>query len=157
IQLERKSAPWGVVVLLFLSVFINYVDRGNLSVAAPVLAPELSLTPAQLGWLFSSFFWTYSIVQILAGWLVDHYPVAWVYAAGYLLWSVATLATGLADSFAALFLFRLMLGAGESVAYPACSRILATHFSEDQRGRANALVDAGSKAGPALGILLGGL
>ncbi|HZT32659.1 MAG TPA: MFS transporter [Bryobacteraceae bacterium] len=157
VHLERKAAPWGIAVLLLVSVFINYVDRGNLSIAAPVLAPELALTPAQLGWLFSAFFWTYSVFQILSGWLVDRFSVNWVYAAGYLLWSAATLATGLTGTFAALFAVRLLLGAGESVVYPACSRILVTHFSETQRGLANALVDAGSKAGPALGTLLGGL
>ncbi len=152
-----KTTQWGVVVLLLISVFINYVDRGNLSISAPVLGPELSLTPTQLGLLFSAFFWTYSVFQIAAGWLADRYNVNWVYAGGYLLWSVATLLTGLTASFAALFAVRLLLGMGESVVYPASSQIVVRHFSEEQRGRANALIDAGAKAGPALGTLLGGL
>jgi MFS transporter, ACS family, D-galactonate transporter len=66
----------GVVALLLVPVFISYVDRGNLSMAAPVLAPELSLTPAHPGWLVSAFFRIYSTVPILAGWLVDRYSVA---------------------------------------------------------------------------------
>ena len=139
-----------LIGLLVLSVFINYVDRGNLSIAAPVLSSELSLSPTQLGLLFSAFFWTYSILQIGAGWMVDRFGVFWVLAGGYLIWSLATLATGFTGAFASLFAMRLLLGAGESVCYPAYSRIIASQFSEGQRGLTNALVDAGSKAGPAL-------
>ena len=154
---RAKKDDWGLVFLLLVSVFVNYVDRGNLSIAAPVLGPELSLTPTQLGLLFSAFFWTYSVFQIVSGWLVDRFDVSWVYAAGYLLWSLATLLTGFTGTFATLFAMRLLLGIGESVAYPACSQILVRNFPEHQRGRANALIDVGTKAGPALGTLLGGL
>lgn len=142
--------------LVVVSVWINYLDRGNLSVAAPQLAPELGLTPTQLGTLLSAFFWTYSLLQVAGGWMVDRYPVAKVYAAGYALWSAATLATGFADSFAALLVLRMLLGAGESVAYPAYSRMLSAMFPESKRGFANALIDVGTKGGPALGIFAGG-
>jgi ACS family D-galactonate transporter-like MFS transporter len=148
---------WRLVGLLSLSVFINYLDRGNLSVAAPMLGRELALSPAQLGLLFSAFFWTYSLCQIPAGWLVDRISVTRVYAAAYLIWSVATLLTGFAHSITALLMVRLLLGLGESVAYPACSQILVRNFAEQERGRANSLIDIGAKAGPALGTLLGGL
>ncbi|MEO7653729.1 MAG: MFS transporter [Bryobacteraceae bacterium] len=146
-----------LIALLVLSVFINYVDRGNLSIAAPVLSAELALSPTQLGLLFSAFFWTYAILQIGAGWMVDRFGVFWVFAGGYMIWSLATLATGFTGTFASLFAMRLLLGAGESVAYPAYSRIIAAEFPEERRGLTNALVDAGSKAGPALGTLFGGL
>jgi MFS transporter, ACS family, D-galactonate transporter len=148
---------WRLLALLSLSVFINYVDRGNLSVAAPVLTRELSLSPAKLGLLFSAFFWTYSLCQIPAGWLVDRFNVNRLYAAAYTIWSVATLMTGFAHTIAALLTVRLVLGLGESVSYPACSQILVRNFSEQERGRANSLIDVGAKAGPALGTLLGGL
>jgi MFS transporter, ACS family, D-galactonate transporter len=148
---------WRLVGLLSVSVFINYVDRGNLSVAAPVLGRELSLSPAQLGVLFSAFFWTYALFQIPAGWLVDRFGANRLYAWAYLLWSIATLLTGFAHSLVALLIVRLLLGLGESVAYPACSQILVRRFYEEERGRANSLIDVGAKAGPALGTLLGGL
>ena len=148
---------WRLVGLLALSVFINYVDRGNLSVAAPVLGRELSVSPTQLGLLFSAFFWTYALCQIPAGWLVDRFDVNRVYAAAYLIWSIATLLTGFAHTLTALLIVRLLLGLGESVVYPACSQILVRNFSEQERGRANSLIDVGAKAGPALGTLLGGL
>ena len=142
-----QSHRWRMVGLLSLSVFVNYVDRGNLSVAAPVLARELSLSPAQLGLLFSAFFSTYSFCQIPAGWLVDRFSVNRLYAAAYALWSVATLLTGFAHTIASLLIVRLVLGLGESISYPACSQILVRNFSEQERGRANSLIDAGAKAG----------
>jgi ACS family D-galactonate transporter-like MFS transporter len=151
------GALWGVLILLVASVAINYIDRGNLSIAAPLLEGDLGIAPAQLGILLSAFFWTYSIFQIPAGWLADRFDANWILAAGFLLWSAATAATGLIGGFAALIALRLLLGVGESVAYPCYSKILATHFPEHHRGLANALIDAGTKGGPALGTLLGGL
>jgi MFS family permease len=150
-----RSHRW-IFPLVVVSVWINYLDRGNLSVAAPQLAPELGLTPTQIGTLLSAFFWTYSVLQVAGGWLVDRFAVAKVYAAGYALWSAATLATGFANGFAALLVLRMLLGAGESVAYPAYSRMLAAMFPESKRGFANALIDVGTKGGPALGIFAGG-
>jgi MFS family permease len=145
-----------VLALLAVSVFINYVDRSNLSVAAPLLKDELGLSASQLGILLSSFFWTYGLFQILSGWLVDRFNVNWVMAAGFFLWSVATGVTGLLHGFAALLVVRLVLGMGESVAYPSYSKILSKHFPESQRGFANALIAAGLACGPAFGLLLGG-
>jgi ACS family D-galactonate transporter-like MFS transporter len=114
-----------VLVLLGISVFINYVDRGNLSIAAPMLKDELRISATQLGILLSAFFWTYACLQPIAGWLVDRVNVNWVIAGGFFLWSAATAATGLAHTFSVLFALRLLLGIGESVAYPSYSKIIA--------------------------------
>jgi MFS transporter, ACS family, D-galactonate transporter len=142
--------------LLFVSVWINYIDRGSLSVAAPALAPDLGLAPDRMGILLSAFFWTYALLQPVAGWLVDRADVGRLYGIAFLLWSAATLATGFAGGFASLLVLRMILGAAESVAYPAYSRILAHRYPEHRRGFANALVDIGTKAGPALGTAVGG-
>ena len=152
-----SSAQWRILILLVISVWINYMDRANLSVAAPQLRSELSLSPLQLGMLLSAFFWTYTALQPVAGWLVDRFNVAWVFAIGYFLWSVATGVTGLVTGFQMLLACRLILGLGESIAYPAYSNILANHFPQHRLALANALIDAGSKMGPALGTLLGAL
>lgn len=133
------------------------MDRGNLSVAAPALTPEMGLTPTQTGILLSAFFWTYSLLQPAAGWLVDRYDVYRLYGAAFAIWSIAVAAGGLATGFYTLLLSRLALGIGESLAYPAYSRILAGGFPEQRRGFANSMIDAGTKGGPALGTLIGGL
>jgi MFS transporter, ACS family, D-galactonate transporter len=152
-----KRERW-ILALLVVSAFINYIDRANLSVGAASIQTELGLSDYQLGLLLSAFFWTYALLQLfaIAGLLVDRFHVGWVYAAGYFIWSAATAGTGISRGFAVLFGMRLLLGVGESVAYPAYSRILAT-YPEQRRGLANALIDAGTRTGPAFGTLLGGL
>lgn len=147
----------GVFILLVISVWINYIDRGTLSVAAPVIAPELGLNPTEMGVLLGAFFWTYAGFQVPGGWLVDRFPVKYVYAAGFAIWTIATFVTGLGSTFTIIFLFRLLLGLGESVAYPCYSKFLAAQIPEDRRGFANSLLDVGTKAGPGLGTLIGGL
>src|SRR6185436_803267 len=96
---RMSTTQWRVLWLLVFSVCINYIDRGNLSVAAPQLIGEMHLTATQMGSLLSAFFWTYAVCQIIGGWLVDKYDVRWVYGIGFLLWSLATAATGLTNTF----------------------------------------------------------
>jgi MFS family permease len=115
--------------------------------------------------LGTAFFVTYSFFQIVAGWLNDRFNVNWVYAVGFLAWSAATALTGFArdlhfgsfvlDSFGFIFILRLVLGISESIAYPAYSKIITGCFPEGLRGTANAAIDAGSKVGPALGVIIG--
>jgi MFS transporter, ACS family, D-galactonate transporter len=149
--------PKPVLILLVFSVAMLFIDRGSLSIAAPVLSVDLGLSPAQMGVLLSSFFWTYASFGILSGWLVDRYNVNWVLGLAYFVWSVATLVTGFASNLHTLILLRLMLGVGESASYPAYSRIIEQNFPAGRRGLPNALIDAGGKIGPALGLLVGGL
>jgi len=146
-----------VLFLLALSVFINYLDRGNLSIAAPLLKNEFQLSATQLGVLLSSFFWTYSFFLPVSGSLVDRFDVKWVLAGGFLLWSAATAATGMVHAFGTLILARMALGAGESVSYPACSTILSRYLPEHKRGFANASIVSGMALGPAFGTLAGGI
>jgi len=161
-QVTPPSSPtlrreWLIIALLVLSVLINYVDRSNLAIAAPLLQPQLGFSSLQMGALLSAFSWTYALFQIfgISGYLADRFPVGYVFLFGYLIWSVATLATGLLSGFTAIFAARLMLGAGESIAYPCYSRVFA-QVPQHHRGRANSFIDAGSKLGPSLGALIGG-
>ena len=157
---QHKSIPGTlrlVLVLLAISVFINYVDRGNLSIAAPMLKDELGISATQLGILLSAFFWTYACLQLFSGWLVDRLNVNWVFAGGFFLWSAATATTGIVHTFSVLLVLRLLLGIGESVAYPSYSKIIALNFPEEHRGLANAVISAGLVLGPGFGMLLGGL
>ena len=145
-----------VLFLMGLSVLINYIDRSNLSIAAPLIKDELHITGSQLGTLLSAFFYTYALLQIPAGWLVDRLDVKWVFGLGFLLWTVATAATGQLHSYAALFVARIVLGIGESVAFPAYGKIVGNHFEERSRGFANSVVITGLALGPAFGMLIGG-
>ena len=157
--MNRRSSQRAIIiaVLLGLSAFLNYMDRSNLSIAAPMLKDELGISPAKLGVLLSAFFWTYACAQPLAGWLVDRLNANWVLGTGFIVWSAATALTGGVQAFAALLVLRLVLGLGESIAFPSYSKIIALNFPEENRGFANSAVSAGLVLGPGLGILVGGL
>src|SRR5438552_3741887 len=157
VHTSLRSPRWGIVFLLLLSVCINYVDRGSLSVAAPILSKEFSLSPSKLGYLLSAFFWSYTAFQLVVAVLGDRHDVKWVYAGGFIVWSLAMASTGLATSFAGVLAARLCLGIGESVFLPSVSRIVVRLFPPERRGLPNALVDVGTKVGPALSIYLGGM
>ena len=144
-----RFAP--ALILVCTSVLINYIDRGNLSIAAPLLKDEFHLTDSRLGILFAAFFITYTAMQFIVGWLVDHYDPTRILAAGFLVWSFATVATGLARSFAALFAMRLILGIGEGVALPCGSKLLAQNLSERHRGFAAGAFMASLRGGNAVG------
>src|SRR3954453_15066349 len=150
---------WKILILLYISSFLLYVDRSNLSVGAISIQRDLGFNDLQLGRLLSAFFITYAFCQLtmVAGWFVDRFDVRIVFAIGFALWSGATAITGIGNGFVLIYCLRLILGLGESISFPSYSRILATQYAEDRRGLANAIVDAGTKSGPALGTLLGGL
>jgi MFS family permease len=153
----QSALARGVVLLLGLVVLLNYVDRGSLATAAPLLQDEFALSSAQIGLLLSAFFWTYAPAQLLAGWLVHRYDIRLVLAAGVGLWALATAMTGLAGGFASILVCRLMLGLGESVSFPSCQLLVARHALEHERGRVTGFIGAGQGIGPMLGTFFGGL
>ncbi|HEX4740068.1 MAG TPA: MFS transporter [Caulobacteraceae bacterium] len=148
---------WSVVGLLALAVFINYVDRGNVATAAPLIKDALHLSASQVGVLIAAFFWTYTPCQLLAGWLIERIDAYRTLALGLGIWSLATALTGLAGGFTALIALRLALGLGESAAFPASSTLLARHLPQDRLGVANGMIGLGLSLGPAFGTFAGGL
>lgn len=146
-----------LVLLLGAAVFLNYVDRGAIGIAAPLMKGELGLSEEAYGVAFSAFFWIYAPVQLFAGWLCDRFSVYKLMAAGILMWAGSTFLMGFAGGFASLLLLRIMLGVGESISFPGSSKIIARHVPPEQRGMANAAVAAGIAIGPAIGTLAGGL
>jgi MFS family permease len=153
---RRDGARWDVVVLLAAALFLNYVDRGALPMAAPLFQEDLGLSARQIGTLFSAFFWSYALLQIPAGALADRFGAQRVLAAGLALWACATLLAGFAQSFATLLLLRLMLGVGESAGFPGVSKLLASVVPVGSLGRANGIVAFGYLFGPAVGVYVGG-
>ncbi|HEY0435816.1 MAG TPA: MFS transporter [Phenylobacterium sp.] len=146
-----------VVPLLALMVFVNYVDRGNFGTAAPLIKDELHLSAGSIGILTSAFFWSYTPCQLLAGWLTERFSPYRVLAVGLAMWSLATAATGLVTGFAALLVLRVLLGLGESAAFPCSSKLIGKHLPQHQMGAANALILLGTSLGPAFGVFFGGL
>jgi MFS family permease len=142
--------------LVTAAVFINYIDRGNLATAAPLLQDELHLSASQLGVLLSAFYYGYVVCMPAMGWLAERYGAKRVLAAGVTIWSIATLTTGFAGSFGTLLMLRVLLGIGESVAFPCASKVLAHAVEVGRLGVANGILSFGYLLGPAVGTLLGG-
>src|SRR5215472_10278736 len=138
-----SASPHLIVVLLTAAVFINYVDRGALSTAAPLMKRELSISNTQMGLLLSAFFWVYAPGQLLSGWFAQRFGARLVLASGLALWSFATLGSGFVGSFAALVLLRLMLGLGETAIFPCAAKLLAQHTRVENLGAPNGAFVAG--------------
>ncbi len=147
---------WWVVGLLFLAVLVNYIDRNNLSVAAVPVMEEFDFSPLTAGALMSAFFWTYTLLQIPSGWVVDRFGFRWTYGVAFLLWSLSSAALGLARSFGQIFGLRMMLGASQAVVQPVSLTYIRTHFTEHEQGLPTGLYISGMMIGPAVGGFLGG-
>jgi MFS family permease len=154
---ESARAPYALIGLLCAALTINYVDRGTLSTAAPLIQTELHLSSGQLGALLSAFFWTYVLAQPVMGALADRLGAARVLAAGFTLWSVSTICTGLSAGIVTLVCLRMLMGVGESVIYPSALALLAQRVTDQHRARATSVLQLGGLLGPALGALVGGL
>jgi MFS family permease len=148
---------WTILTLLCLGFMIAYFDRVNLSVALADKDGFLAffrLTNQDRGLLGSAFFWSYALLQIPAGWIVDRFGVKWTYAAGFLLWSLTSASTAWVSTFSTLLFLRILLGIGESVVTPAGMRWIRFHFDESRRGAAVGILMASAKLGPAVGAWL---
>jgi MFS family permease len=156
-QTGRRNVGAALILLLGTAVFLNYVDRGAIAIAAPKMKDELRLSAEAYGLAFSAFYWVYVVIQLFAGWLCDRFSVYRLMALGIIVWAVATLLTGLVGGLASLVVFRVVLGVGESIFFPGSSKIIARHVPAERRGIANAAVAAGIALGPAAGTLAGGI
>ena len=154
--MQDRNTSRRLVLLVTAAVFINYIDRGNLATAAPLMQDELHMSASQLGFLLSAFYYGYVACMPAAGWLSERYGVHRVFATGLAIWSIATLATGFAQGFIALVVLRVLLGIGESVAFPCASKVLAGAVEVQHLGMANGVLSFGYLVGPAVGTLLGG-
>ena len=156
IAITKQSTRW-LVLLLGASVFLNYVDRGAIAVAGPVMKGELGLSATEFGTAVSAFFWIYAPVQLVVGWLCDRFSVYRLIALGTIVWAASTFLMGFVGGFLSLLVLRVMLGIGESIIFPGSSKIIARHVPAEQRGMANAAIASGLALGPALGTLAGGM
>lgn len=141
-------------VFLFTLTLINYMDRVALSVAAPPIAKAFGLSPVAMGYLFSSFLWVYLICILPMGYLVDRFGTKRTVGAGIALWSLATIATGLAQNFGSLITSRVVMGIGESPTWPASIRVLREWSPASERGLLATICYNGINAGVAFGAIL---
>ncbi|MFK3974755.1 MFS transporter [Pseudomonas sp. NPDC087358] len=147
---------WFMLSLLLIATIINYVDRVNISIAAPFMAKDLGLDKVQMGLIFSAFAWTYAFALVPAGFIADRFGSRVTYGASLISWSAVTVCQGMAGGFASLFGLRLAIGAMEAPAFPANSRAVTVWFPARERGMASSIYVCGQYLGTALftGLLL---
>src|SRR5262249_48164500 len=125
VRAPRPATAVSLVFMVSVAMLINYIDRGNLATAVPLIHDELGLSATQLGFLLSAFYYSYVAFMIPAGWLAERYGPHKVLAAGISIWGIATLLTGFASGFWSLLILRLLLGVGESAGFPSASLLFA--------------------------------
>ncbi len=145
---------WLIIWLCFLGNAISYIDRANLAIAVPYIRAELGIDAATMGLVLSAFFWTYAVMQLPAGWVIDKLGVRISLAFAVTWWSLFTMATGAARGVSQFIGARLMLGAGEAASLPSFTKVAFNWFPRGERGIACSIFNSGSTAGSALSLPL---
>jgi MFS transporter, ACS family, D-galactonate transporter len=145
---------WLIIGLCFLANAISYIDRANLAIAATSIRAELGLDAAAMGLVLSAFFWTYAVMQLPAGWIIDKVGVRVSLAVAVGWWSFFTAGTAVARNIVQFIGVRLMLGVGEAAALPSFTKVAFNWFPRRERGLACSIFNSGSTAGSALSLPL---
>ncbi|WP_416435128.1 MFS transporter [Priestia megaterium] len=143
---------WRIGIMLGIGVIISYLDRTNISVAGSHMAEEFEWSDTQLGLLFSAFFWSYTLMMIPIGIILDKIGIKWIMRTATLLWSLATLGTALIGGFGGILIMRMLLGATEAPGYPSSSKATGYWFPLNERGLATSIFDGAAKLASAIGI-----
>ncbi len=134
---RRSGYRWLVLVMLALISLITYMDRTNISIAAPMMMKEFGFTKTQMGVIFSAFAWAYSLGQFPAGWLSGKFGPRKLLTLVALFWSLMTMATAHAWGFISLVVIRFVFGVGESGCFPGGHQVMQYWYPKSERGAAN--------------------
>ncbi|HZD33372.1 MAG TPA: MFS transporter [Candidatus Angelobacter sp.] len=146
------SRRWRIAVLLGVGVLVNFFDRVNLSVAVSPLQTEFGLSTVAIGYLLSAYSWTYIVLQLPSGPVLDRFGVKPVIRISAFLWSLASFATGLARGLTGVISARLLLGVAEAPTFPGNAKAIGVWFPRSERGLATAIFDASAKFASAIGV-----
>ncbi|MFI8997769.1 MFS transporter [Streptomyces sp. NPDC053542] len=145
---------WKMFLLLLGVVALNYIDRGSVSVALPLITEDLGLSKETTGFVLSAFFWTYALMQIPGGWLIDRFGPRVMASGACVGWGVAQALTAASTGAGSLLGYRLLLGAVEAPVMPAGGKLNAQWLPAKERGRGAVLLDGGAPLGAALGGII---
>jgi sugar phosphate permease len=148
---------WTIALLLGVGVLVNYFDRVNLSVSRDALQTSFGISAVMFGYLSSAYNWTYALLQLPSGLLLDRFGVRRVGIISTMIWSVASFAAAVSTGMGGLFGARFLLGIGEAPTFPANAKAIGYWFPKNERSMATAMFDAAAKFSSAIGIPLLGL
>jgi D-galactonate transporter len=150
IKTRRSMGRWYILVLISLMYLITYLDRVNISTAAPVISKEFGFDKITMGVIFSAFVWAYAMFQVPGGWLGDRFGARNVLTiiVGY--WSIMTAATAAATGATSFIVLRFLFGVGEAGAFPGATRAMQLWYPPHERGFVQGITHSASRLGAAI-------
>ena len=159
-ELRSEKIPrrrWTIALLLGAGILVNYFDRVNLSVSRDALEASFGISAVMFGYLSSAYNWTYAMLQLPSGLLLDRFGVRRVGIISTVIWSVASFAAAISTGVGSLFGARFLLGIGEAPTFPANAKATGYWFPKNERSLATAMFDSAAKFSSAVGIPVLGL
>jgi len=147
---RRSFGRWYILVLICVMYLITYLDRVNISTAAPVISKEFGFDKITMGVIFSAFVWAYAIFQVPGGWLSDRFGARSVLATIVTYWSVMTAATAAATGALSFIVIRFLFGVGEAGAFPGATRGMQLWYPRSERGFVQGITHSASRLGAAI-------
>jgi len=148
---------WLIGGLLGFGVLVNYFDRVNLSVSRDALHASFGISTVMFGYLLSAYSWTYALLQLPSGLLLDRFGVRRVGRVSTVLWSIASFVAAVSPGIVSFFAARLLLGIGEAPTFPANAKAVGYWFPSEERSLATAIFDAAAKFASAIGVPVMGI
>ena len=134
-------SKWGLCLMMMGATTLIYLDRQAVGLLAPTIQENLGIDNEGLGWVFSVFYYAYTAAQFGVGILLDRFSLRWLYGGAIVAWAAASTLTGLAQSFAMLLAFRILLGFMESGNWPGAMRIVSRALPPGERARCQQLTE----------------
>jgi sugar phosphate permease len=147
---QPSRGRWYILFLISVMYLITYLDRVNISTAAPQISKEFGFDNVTMGFIFSAFVWAYALFQVPGGWLSDRFGARTVLGTIVAYWSIMTAATGLAFSSTSFIVLRFLFGVGEAGAFPGATRAMQLWYPRSERGFVQGITHSASRAGAAI-------
>ncbi len=147
---QPSRGRWYVLLLISVMYLITYLDRVNISTAAPEISKEFGFDKVTMGVIFSAFVWAYALFQVPGGWLSDRFGARGVLTGVVAYWSIMTAATAAAFSATSFIFVRFMFGVGEAGAFPGATRAMQLWYPQRERGLVQGVTHSASRFGAAI-------
>ena len=149
-QTQPSRGRWYVLLLISVMYLITYLDRVNISTAAPAISKEFGFDKVTMGIIFSAFVWAYAAFQVPGGWLSDRFGARGVLAGVVGYWSIMTAATAMAFGSVSFVVIRFLFGVGEAGAFPGATRAMQLWYPRRERGLVQGVTHSASRLGAAI-------
>src|ERR1700694_4396939 len=143
---QPSRGRWYILFLISVMYLITYLDRVNISTAAPQISKEFGFDNITMGFIFSAFVWAYALFQVPGGWLSDRFGARAVLGTIVAYWSIMTAATGLAFSATSFIVLRFLFGVGEAGAFPGATRAMQLWYPRSERGFVQGITHSARRA-----------